>query len=54
MKADRECHECCFKKAEGLLAQYEKSEQEREEILAHVRQVLTDADAEEGDRKSVV
>lgn len=48
MKADRECHECCFKKAEGLLAQYEKSEQEREEILAHVRQVLTDADAEEG------
>lgn len=40
MVADRECYDCCIRKAEGLLDQYQVSETLRSRIMEEVKQML--------------
>lgn len=43
MVADRECYDCCIKKAEGLLDQYQVSEAVRSRVMEEVEAVLAEA-----------
>lgn len=43
MVADRECYDCCIKKAEGLLDQYQVSEAVRSRVMEEVDAVLAEA-----------
>lgn len=40
MRADRECYECCTRKAEGLLTQYEVEEPLYSTVLAEVKEAV--------------